>query len=144
MFSGMARILHAVYGDGMVDQGASQALSCSPPVLVLPLVRFEYANRQLHRAKAKLSLEPLEIAIPVFDRIGSLERHYVTYTIVACVLHTGPTPTSGHYRALIATDGGFVISDDLRWSDYYAYPPEHELENITQVYVIRSDLLAWS
>ena len=121
------------------DQGAIQALSCSPLVLSLPIARFEYANRQLHRANAKLSIEPSEIAVPVYVRDACLARQYVRYKIVACTLHTGPTPTSGHYRALIATDGGYVISDDHRWSEYFANPPEHELANITQVYLLRND-----
>ena len=122
------------------EQGAIHALMSAPPVLVIPVIRFTYDDRLPRRATERLRLES-HLDIPVYIRADSIETEMIAYRLVACILHTGPTPQSGHYRALVCTDGGYVISDDDRYGDYHAHPPPEELKNITSLYLLRVSYL---
>ena len=113
--------------------GVLKALLAAPPVLCIPLHRFVYDNRLLRRQPATVQLEPSEIVLPVFTNAVGIDITSVRYRCVACILHRGITPSSGHYRTLVYCDGGFVIADDDRFGEFWANPLQEDLQ---QVYVI--------
>ena len=124
-----------------MESGGIQALQYAPPLLVIPVARFDYHDRLPIRIAVSLHIEPATVDVPVYLAENSIHTERVNYRMQACILHTGISPANGHYRMLAATDGGYVITDDDRLGCYYANPPEKELENITLLFMIRSDCL---
>ena len=112
--------------------GVLKAFISAPPVLCIPFVRFTYVDRRLRRHNATVQLEPPEVAVPIYMDALSIEIRMAMYRCVACILHQGPTPNSGHYRTLVYCDGGFVIADDDKFGAFRAYPTQ---EDLTQTYV---------
>ena len=122
--------------------GRLQALVHAPPLLLIPVARFEYYDRRPLRLTGSLQIESSEIELPLFSDHQGLHTTSVTYRLVACILHTGESPIHGHYRTMALSDGGFIIADDDRPCVYTAYPAPQELQNIALLYLIRSDCIA--
>ena len=94
------------------SSGMIKAFLEAAPIVFLPIVRFVYDERRLRRQQAIVLPEPSELELPVFDHDLGIEVQRIGYRCVACILHRGASPTSGHYRTLVYCDGGFVIADD--------------------------------
>ena len=122
------------------EQGFVYGLLEAPPILCIPLVRFEYVDRLPIRANARVTLEQVYLELPIF-MADSIETHSVLYRIVACILHRGPTPTSGHYRMLALLDDEFIVTDDDSLGPYLEKPLEEDEREISLVYLIRMDCL---
>ena len=113
--------------------GLIKAFTEAPPLVFLPIVRFVYDERRLRRQPAIVLPEPSEIELPVFDHDLGIEVQRIGYRCVACILHRGASPNSGHYRTLVYCEGGFVIADDEKFGDFWANLSEDDL---SQIYVL--------
>ena len=124
-----------------IGRGIIHALLEAPPVLFIPVARFDYVDRQPLRAIARMRPEPSRLELPIYIA-DSIDVILVSYQLVACIMHRGPSPSSGHYRMLALLDGGFMISDDERASSHFSTPREDDLREISLLYLIRSDCIA--
>ena len=119
------------------SSGVVKALLAAPPVLLIPAVRFVYDNRLLRRQTATVQLEPSELELPVYACDQDIVINPVRYRCVACILHQGATPSSGHYRTLAYCNGGYVITDDEKFGEFWENPLSDDLSQIYVLCLIR-------
>ena len=87
------------------SQAAIHALKHRVPLICLHVLRFrQVARGQWVKDERSLHWQDT-ICMPCFVSADSLEVIWLPYKIVAISLHVGSRPSSGHYQALLITEG---------------------------------------
>ncbi|CAE7559090.1 TRPT1 [Symbiodinium sp. CCMP2592] len=82
------------------EQKIPHGLLHAPPYLLTSLAR--YANPTKGKNKTRIPCKAMQrVSFPVFRGPGH-EIQWATYELVAGILHLGPSPQQGHYRAFLA------------------------------------------
>ncbi|CAE7304374.1 Pol [Symbiodinium sp. CCMP2592] len=82
------------------EQRIPHGLLQPPPYLLASLAR--YANPTKGKNKTRVPCKAMQqVSFPVFRGPGH-EIQWATYELVAGILHLGPSPQQGHYRAFLA------------------------------------------
>ena len=97
------------------EQAEPRALLEPPQFCAVQVGRFDIAaDGECIKTAFQLQLEAV-VHVPVF-RANLQDVYFVKYSVRACSVHHGPTPSSGHYRSvLMSPSGAFsqaVYTDD--------------------------------
>ena len=127
--------------------GMATALLQPSPCLCLHVDRCMF-DSEMMVTKCQTSLQLGDCFFPVFE-MGSMTFVHHEYTVIATMSHLG-SDGSGHYRSALrihqmvlgpATPVSWLITDDWRAPEAVWTPASWLLENITVVWLVRTDLL---
>ena len=99
-----------------LSQAGLHGLTSEPPVVLIQINRFHTTSTQCHKVPVRVFPDPY-LVLPKFaqhlNHAHPLELQYVTYCRATSLLHEGPQPLSGHYRAVLhdATVGDLITDD---------------------------------
>ena len=99
-----------------LSQAGLHGLTSEPPVVLIQINRFHTTSTQCHKVPVRGFPDPY-LVLPKFaqhlNHAHPLELQYVTYCRATSLLHEGPQPLSGHYRAVLhdATVGDLITDD---------------------------------
>ena len=114
-----------------------RALISSPPLAYLQLNRFHHeADGSGSGKRATPIVLEDEFALPVFNTSG-ISVEWVLFKIGALVLHYGASSTSGHYVTAVPCDGGYVLADDDKPTEYLATLSAYQISNIYLIFLIK-------
>ena len=129
--------------------GMSSALLRAPPCLCIHLDRCAQGpNLEIYKCTSRLDVED-ECFFPVFND-DSLSSTSHGYHIVALMSHLG-ADGAGHYRAALrvkptiaglTSPVGWMLTDDWRRPEPQWNPPNWMRENVTLIWLVRTDLLS--
>ena len=90
-------------------QAGFAGLLTAPTHLIVQINRFATAEETISKSTCPVDIIST-LNVPVFT--VDLATTMTLYRLHACILHLGPTPTSGHYRSVLYTDDRRYITDD--------------------------------
>ena len=97
----------------LLDQWHAQAgfagLLTAPSHLIVQLNRFGVEEESLQKSSCPVDITST-LSVPVFD--VDLVTTRQLYRLHACIVHLGPHPTSGHYRAVLMSEDRRYYTDD--------------------------------
>ena len=125
------------------EQAEPRALTEPPAFCVVQVGRFDVKpDGTYSKTDFKLDLDSF-VYLPVF-RENLRDVYFLKYQLRACVVHHGPTPSNGHYRAVLMSSTG-AIQDAFYTDDNTnarkVKPTEHSVvaQNVYAVFLQRAD-----
>ena len=105
-----------------LSQAGLHGLTSEPPVVLIQINRFSTTPTHCTKVANRVIPDPY-IVLPKFahhlNHAHPLELQYVTYCRATSLLHEGPQPLSGHYRAVLHDpDLGDLLTDDARSAEH--------------------------
>ena len=125
------------------EQAEPRALTEPPEFCVVQVGRFDVKPDGIYsKTDFKLDLDSF-VYLPVF-RDNLRDVYFLKYQLRACIVHHGPTPSNGHYRAVLMSSTG-AIQDAFYTDDNTnarkVKPAEHSVvaQNVYAVFLQRTD-----
>ena len=78
--------------------GSAMALVDPPPALYIQLERYFPVAGRIYKRNDGLCLADRIFRVPAFSANG-IDVDFISYQVMAIIVHIGPTPAHGHYRS---------------------------------------------
>ena len=101
--SGTANLQQAI--NQWHDQPAVHALQRSASIVAVQIPRFQVSSGTIEKCQQEWQIQGT-VDVPVFEGSDSLAVLWRAYRVTAAIIHEGPLPTSGHYRATLCSERG--------------------------------------
>ena len=102
---------------GWRQQYAVRALSHHKGLLILRIVRFDFADTTASKNTSPIYVTPGEaVAVPIFVGHDDLKIRFETFRVAYQLYHLGQNVESGHYRCALSVPAG--PPDNPTWSYY--------------------------
>ena len=96
------------------QQEEAHALDSLTPWVFLQLPRSSRSDHGNLQKNHNPIIIPKTLQIPVFESPTTLTTRWQPYKLVACILHHGPSLTSGHYNVLSIRGAQSHVLDDAK------------------------------
>ena len=129
-------------GSESLARAACHTCTAGPGAIVIfQIPRFSVHQGRIHKSKQEWRLQDT-VDAPIFAGQDTLRVQWHAYRVAAAIVHEGPVPTSGHYRAVLCSVRGIEckqwITQDNSLPSHQCWPPEIRANSYV-VLAVRSD-----